>query len=73
MTSMFDSTTASPKRPNFLRYCCLDLLVEVLAVDAGVPQERRHGEERAQEGVALHAQLQLGRSVAAGRWRSPAA
>src|SRR5436190_18776511 len=35
-------------------------LVELLLGDAEFAQQRRHREERAEEGVALHAQLKVG-------------
>ena len=60
MTSMLESTTASPSLPNFFTYCFLHDVAELLLGDAELLQHGATREERAEESVALHAQLQVG-------------
>ena len=60
MTSMLDFTTPSPSRPNFFTYCLWTTSWNCSWRDAEFLEQRRHGEERAEERVALHAQLQVG-------------
>ncbi len=59
MTVMFDVTTSSPKRPNFFWYCFLTVAWNCLFGNVVLPEEGRDAEERAEERVALHAQLQF--------------
>ena len=59
MTSMLDFTTASPSRPNFFTYCLCTTSWNCSWVMPEFLEQRRHGEERAEERVALHAQLQV--------------
>ncbi len=59
MTSMFEVTTASPSRPNFLTYCLWTTSRNCSWVMPEFLEQRRDREERAQERVALHAQLQV--------------
>ncbi len=57
---MFDCTTASPSLPNFLTYCLQHDVAVLLLRDAELLQQAADREECAEEGIALHAQLQIG-------------
>ena len=67
MTSMLEFTTASPSLPNFFTYCLWTTSRNCSWRDAEFLQQRRDREERAEERVALHAQLQV---AAVGRLRA---
>ena len=60
MTSMLELTTASPSLPNFFTYCLHDDVAVLLLGDAELLQHGADGEEGAEEGVALHAELEVG-------------
>src|SRR5580658_5723912 len=51
---MLEVTTSSPKRPNFFWYCFLTVFRNSVLLE-----KRGDPEKSAQEGVALHAQLQV--------------
>ena len=59
MTSMLEFTTPVAEPAELLHVLLVHDLVELLLGDAEFLEQRRHGEERAEERVALHAQLQV--------------
>ena len=59
MTSMLDVTTRVAQPAELLHVLLVHDLVELFLGDAEFLEQRRHGEERAEERVALHAQLQV--------------
>ena len=60
ITSMLEFTTASPSLPNFFTYCFITTSRYCSCVMPNSCSMGRDGEEGAEEGVALHAELKVG-------------